>query len=230
MKDIIYIADPKVIAIPIQECHEPLVDIKNDGVLSYGPVPECDLTKDDYTKMRRSVYDKLCKAQADLPQGWRFRLYEAYRSLKVQQMLFEIAYAGVVKRHLEFNEEQCFYETTRLASPVRHFDGSLNIPPHNTGAAVDVEMVTSEGELVDMGMAAKDWLTVHPDLCLTDNPDLSMEVKSNRALLQAVMKAHGFINYPTEWWHFSYGDRYWAYHTGAQYAIYGSVESAFTKA
>jgi len=38
------------------------------------------------------------------------------------------------------------------------------------------------------------------------------------------MQSQGFINYPTEWWHFSYGDRYWAYHQQASYAIYGSYE------
>ncbi|PZS06630.1 MAG: hypothetical protein DLM55_12605 [Acidimicrobiales bacterium] len=32
-----------------------------------------------------------------------------------------------------------------------------------------------------------------------------------------------FINYPTEWWHWSFGDRYWALLTGASVAIYGPV-------
>ncbi|MDT7587682.1 MAG: zinc D-Ala-D-Ala dipeptidase, partial [Pseudonocardiales bacterium] len=31
----------------------------------------------------------------------------------------------------------------------------------------------------------------------------------------------GFVNYPTEWWHWSYGDRYWAIKTTAAAAIYG---------
>ena len=34
----------------------------------------------------------------------------------------------------------------------------------------------------------------------------------------------GFVNYPTEWWHWSYGDRYWALTTGAAAALYGPVE------
>jgi hypothetical protein len=33
----------------------------------------------------------------------------------------------------------------------------------------------------------------------------------------------GLVNYPTEWWHWSYGDRYWALLTGADHAIYGPV-------
>ena len=30
-----------------------------------------------------------------------------------------------------------------------------------------------------------------------------------------VLSAAGLVNYPTEWWHWSYGDRYWALATGA---------------
>jgi D-alanyl-D-alanine dipeptidase len=37
------------------------------------------------------------------------------------------------------------------------------------------------------------------------------------------MQSHDFVNYPMEWWHFSYGDRYWAYHKKALQAIYGPV-------
>jgi len=38
------------------------------------------------------------------------------------------------------------------------------------------------------------------------------------------MTVAGFVNYPTEWWHWSYGDRYWAYATHRSAAIYGPVE------
>ena len=36
----------------------------------------------------------------------------------------------------------------------------------------------------------------------------------------------GLVNYPTEWWHWSYGDRYWALLTGAPAALYGPVGPA----
>ncbi len=31
----------------------------------------------------------------------------------------------------------------------------------------------------------------------------------------------GWSNYPTEWWHWSYGDRYWALTLGRSHAIFG---------
>jgi len=36
------------------------------------------------------------------------------------------------------------------------------------------------------------------------------------------------VNYPTEWWHWSYGDRYWAFVTGAPHALYGPTKCART--
>jgi hypothetical protein len=36
----------------------------------------------------------------------------------------------------------------------------------------------------------------------------------------------GMLNYPTEWWHWSYGDRYWAHATGADTALYGPIHLA----
>src|SRR5579862_6551582 len=95
MDKIIYIADPEIISIPINECDEPLIDITNYNELAYGPPPECELTSGCYTKMRTTIFDKLRLAQKDLPSGWRFRLYEGFRSLQVQQMLFDQEYQRV---------------------------------------------------------------------------------------------------------------------------------------
>ncbi len=100
---IVYIADPEVLAIPIIECNEPLIDLKNQQQLRYGPPPENELTTDCYTKIRKTVYEKLCLAQDDLPNGWYFRLYEGYRSIAVQTMLFEQMYQKVATQHSHKN-------------------------------------------------------------------------------------------------------------------------------
>ena len=96
---------------------------------------------------------------------------------------------------------------------------------HNTGAAVDLEIIDSNGQVIDMGMEIKDWSQVDPDLCLTDCQTLGQSAQKNRKILFDVMSKHDFINYPTEWWHFSYGDRYWAYHKNQRHAIYGPADN-----
>lgn len=220
----INIAAPEVIAIPIIECHEALIDLKQQDIIAYGPVPEHEWTVNDYTKMRKTVYEKLCRAQQQLPHGWRFRVYEGFRSLRVQQMLFDEMYAITQKRYPTLTADALFYETTKLVSPIINADGSRNIPAHNTGGAVDIEMMDEQGGLVDMGMEAKDWQIATPELCMTHSTQVSDLVRQHRELLFALMQAQGFVNYYTEWWHFSYGDRYWAYHQPIKQAIYGSAE------
>ena len=224
MRKIIYITDPKVLAIPIMESNEPLIDIRDYNNLQYGPPPECSLTEKYYTKVRKTVFEKLCQAQTNLPKGWYFRLYEGFRSLQVQQSLFEHEYKRVVARYPNETDKFHFHEATRIVSPVINFDGSQIIPAHNTGGAVDIEVITEGSQLIDMGMAAKDWCNVDPEICLTDCKLISKTAQHNRKLLLEIMQDQGFINYSTEWWHFSYGDRYWAHHQPIKQAIYGSAD------
>ncbi|SUX54583.1 Uncharacterised protein [Chromobacterium vaccinii] len=40
------------------------------------------------------------------------------------------------------------------------------------------------------------------------------------------MRDAGFVNYPSEWWHWSHGDRYWAAVTCAPAALYAAVEES----
>ncbi len=43
-------------------------------------------------------------------------------------------------------------------------------------------------------------------------------------ILSTALTAADLVNYPTEWWHWSYGDRYRALRTGAAAAHYGPRE------
>lgn len=40
-------------------------------------------------------------------------------------------------------------------------------------------------------------------------------------MLGAALSAAGLVNYPTEWWNWSYGDRYWALTAGHPFPLYG---------
>lgn len=60
--------------------------------------------------------------------------------------------------------------------------------------------------------------------CYTDAGNISHEARANRRVLGDALTAAGLVNYPTEWWHWSYGDRYWALATGAGSALYGPRE------
>lgn len=42
---------------------------------------------------------------------------------------------------------------------------------------------------------------------------------NNREIMSKALASIGLINYPTDYWHWSYGDRYWAYQTEQAQAI-----------
>jgi D-alanyl-D-alanine dipeptidase len=219
----LFIAAPEILAISIEENHEPLIDLRTQTNIQFGPSPEIP-NNTDYTKMRRSVYEKLLAAQDMLPNGLRFCLYEALRSISLQERLFQERYNKIKTANPLWNEQEIFSETTRLVSPVINLDGSRNIPPHSTGAAVDVYLINTKGEVLDMGISTADWmLDLDGSLSITNSTKISLEAQQNRKIMNAVLSAVGFVNYPTEYWHWSYGDRYWAYYKNQPCAIYGTV-------
>lgn len=221
---IVLIASPEVIAIPISDNHEPMIDLTEQKDITYGPSPEIP-NNTDYTKMRETVYKKLIKAQSLLPKGLHFCLYEGYRSLSLQKALFDERFAKVKKQHPGWSPEQLFNETTKLVSPVINLDGSPNIPPHSTGGAIDVYLLNDKGEAINMGIHPKDWMSdTTGELSLTASTKISKEAQKNRLIMNHVLEAVGFVNYPTEYWHWSYGDRYWAYHQHKQHAVYSSYK------
>lgn len=211
-------------SILVLECGEPLVDIRREGGLQWGPPPERPETAPDYCWVRREVHRKLLRVQQSLPQGLFLRLYEGFRSLPMQTLLFDEEKARVAAAQPGLSAQQVHEQATILVAPPVQWDGTLNIPPHSTGGAVDIEIVDAAGRVIDFGMEIKDWIHVPAAFCETRHEKLGDTAKANRLLLAQAMQAEGFVNYAREWWHYSYGDRYWAWLTGRPNAIYGPTE------
>lgn len=214
------IADPQILRIPIAHSDEPLIDLRYQTLIAIGPSPEIP-NNQDYTFLRETLYHKLVAAQKRLPPGYHFCLYEGYRSLALQKMIFDKHYANVANKNPTWSKTEVFYETTKLVSPVVNQDGSNNIPPHATGAAIDVYLLDDHGNAMDMGIHPKDWMADEGGvLSLTASHIISPEAQKNRQIMAKALNAEGFVNYPTEYWHWSYGDRYWAFITQHPHALY----------
>ena len=128
-------------------------------------------------QIKKSVYEKLCKAQSDLPTDWYFRIYEGFRSRAVQDMLFKQEYKRAILRYPNDDHTKHFHETTGLVSPVNNLDGSLNIQLIIQGEPLILKLLIIIKKLIDMGMAVKDWNTVDPDLCSTNSHLINSEAK-----------------------------------------------------
>jgi D-alanyl-D-alanine dipeptidase len=217
----ILIADPEVIKIPILENNEGFIDLRQKRQLAYGPSPEVKHNQ-NYTWMRTAIYHKLRKADRMLPKGLHLCIYEAYRSLELQKQLFHNHYQQIRLDHSDWSPAQVFRETTRLVSPVINLNGSKNMPPHASGAAIDIYLIDDEHHPVDMGIHPKDWmLDQDGKLSQTESKAISKKAKQYRQIMARVLADQGLVNYPAEYWHWSYGDRYWALVKHQPYAFYG---------
>ena len=100
----------------------------------------------------------------------------------------------------------------------------LEVAPHVAGAAVDLTLVDAHGDEVDMGSPdRRDPRGVRRCLLVRRARHQPLRPLAPPAALDGAHAASGLVNYPTEWWHWSYGDRYWALTTGAPAAVYGPV-------
>ncbi|MGW2785442.1 M15 family metallopeptidase [Streptomyces populi] len=98
------------------------------------------------------------------------------------------------------------------------------IAPHSTGAAVGLTLVDADGRELDMGTPVNANPEESDGACYSAADGISGRARAHRRLLSDALIAAGLVNYPTEWWHWSYGDRYRALATGAGHALYGPRE------
>jgi zinc D-Ala-D-Ala dipeptidase len=112
------------------------------------------------------------------PMGYGLKVYDGYRPYKVTVAFYE-----------------AYHDTTFVASP---YTGSR----HNRGCAVDLTLIDLKtGRELSMP-TPYDAFTKQASATWTDG--LSEQALRNRKLLQDVMLQHGFVIYPSEWWHFDF--------------------------
>lgn len=215
--EIVLMADPRVAAVPVAESGERLVDVRHDGRLLV------DTRKQDpadaFAHLREGVLARLVTAQTLLPAGLRLLFVEGYRPPSLQRRYFE-EYAGELRAaHPEWSADRIHSAASRYVSPP-------DIAPHSAGAAVDLTLADADGHELDLGTRMNADPEESAGACYTHAPGIGEEARAHRELLGGVLTAAGLVNYPTEWWHWSFGDRYWALATGQPAALYGPKELA----
>ena len=200
------LSDPVIAAVRTEDCGEPVVDVAAD------PRLRTDAREAPHNPLlhhvRSGLRDRLLEAEASLPPGVHLLLVEGYRPPAVQLQQFT-AYADLLRvRYPDWPPEQVRREASRFISPPE-------VAPHCTGGAIDLTLCADDGVELDMGTEVNASPVASADRCYTASPDIPAEAAHNRRLLTTALAAVGLINYPTEWWHWSFGDRYWAYATDA---------------
>lgn len=217
--EVILIGDPRIESIPVEESGDQMVDLS----LEY-PETSFDKNREFVQKIsssisfgRKTIGRMLIEAEAQLPSGFKFLIKECYRPLSVQRNFWESYEAFLRKQNPDWSLSEIYLECSKYIAP-------LSVAPHSTGGAVDLLLTDQNGNWLDMGCR----FNAEPTSCeyktYFHSDKISSQARRNREILGAVMTRVGFVNYPTEWWHWSYGDKYWAYMTNAKTAIFSSLE------
>lgn len=210
----IKINDPEVLRVPVKVNGEVLVEILNlpRVYLPSGIKTNIGITDSKNMLVRESVREMLKNALNELPKGHGFVFIEGYRSYYMQKGLFEKECA----RQSQLNPNMSTEEISRCAT--QYVSNPDVYSPHITGSAIDLAIVDERKEMLDMGN-----MFVYNDSANSDYQGLTKEQVVNRELLKTVMGGVGFVNYPYEWWHWSYGDKYWGFITNNS-AFYDGVK------
>ena len=218
VKDFLSIGDSTVRRVAVRECHDPMVDLSELGFTIDHTRKQISNRSRHFSKVRSTVALKLRIAADRLPPHLGFLIKEGYRPAKRQMVSYEN-----VKNHLrttypELTEGQVVEETDKLCAPI-------DVAPHPTGAAVDLTLRNVEtGEELDLGTEYNAIPLETDNATFSDATNIGAEAAELRRILHSAMTSAAFVNYPSEWWHWSYGDKYWAATLNRPHALYGFVD------
>jgi D-alanyl-D-alanine dipeptidase len=197
------LSSPRVAAVPVRDAGESLVRLDAD----FGPARAW---------VRQGLAQRLAAAQEVLPADVRLRVVEGHRPVR-QQRSIVAAYATQLRRlHPGLPDAELRRLTSRFVSPVQ-------VAPHVAAAAVDLTLVDRQGAELDMGTPIDATPEQSGGACYFAAKGVDPDARARRDLMAKALSGAGLVNYPTEWWHWSYGDRYWALMTTAPAALYGPV-------
>lgn len=220
MTPLLLMGDPRVAAVPVVECGDDLIDTRE--VAGLESTPDENPQNAAYAFVRRAVADRLVGAQTALPTGVRLLITEGYRPYEQQELYFNRRKQRLMDEDPRLPEQDAILRASAFVSPPE-------VAPHVSGAAVDLTLIDELGHQLDMGTAIDVGPEESDGACYFDAENITVEARHNRDLLAAALTQAGLVNYPTEWWHWSYGDRYWALMTGHSHAIFGPIQRMATE-
>ena len=190
-------------------------------------------------KVRNEVKERLDRAQRTLntnPDTSHLQLVvvDGYRRIDVQGKLFNAYSQYVKKEHPELSGDALITEARKMVSEAPADPEILrkSPPPHSTGGAVDVVLVSKDkidttsdywlhDAMVPFGARFDEMMnpdyrderseTTFYEKKLADGAELNAadrEALENRRMLYHAMKDVGFSNFFTEFWHYDFGNQF----------------------
>ncbi|RYG49196.1 dipeptidase [bacterium] len=205
-----------LLPIPIQESGEPLVRYRELSPDLIEDRPRFHYRREPYAREGLAV--RLGQANAWLMEReYRLLILECWRPPFIQRRMFQAVEADLRQRFPDLEGDAFRALVEQYSAPM---DPDVP-PPHTTGGAVDLWLGDREGNELDL-TSPYEWRD--PAGFAFDAPGLSETARKHRELLAEALVPLGVTNYPSEYWHWSYGDQGWAYRGDHSHAIYGAVQ------
>lgn len=207
-----------LISVSVADNGDPMVVLDPAGIKNGYRQDMSDMTTalGNRIILRNTASQMLNDAQKRLREkNENYSLYVTYgyRSLEVQTTKFRTIVSTIAKKRFFVNPIDLYEE-------VHRFIAVPTVAGHPTGGAVDITIVDSAEKLIDFGSPLYDLRSKN---CYVYTPNITKRALKNRLLLRECMMGAGFAPFDGEWWHFSYGDREWAFYYKKSKAIYGQL-------
>lgn len=164
--------------------------------------------------VRKTIAEMLLKAQRELQRQFpNLSLYitYGYRSLEIQTQLF-------LK---ELSSQKYFTNPVELYEETHRYVAVPSVAGHPTGGAIDIIIKDlNTNRVIDFGAKQYDFSNKK---CYVFTTSISKRAIKNRLLLRNILLSVGFAPFDGEWWHFSYGDREWAFYYKKKKTIYNQI-------
>lgn len=165
--------------------------------------------------LRQTVAEMLENAAHSLEPAYKIAVVDAWRPFQRQVRIYQWMHANLMVAKPDISHAAARRMLCRFVAPI-----DQKAPPgHTTGAAVDVNLLDSNGKLLD---------TVSPFKRLDGAPTfvfgLDPTAHDNRMVLVQAMLGAGFSNCRDEWWHYSYGDAGWAVRMDRKECCYTRID------
>lgn len=166
--------------------------------------------------VRQTIADKLQKISENLKRdypNYKLKIVYGFRHPEIQKLYFEKRKESVRTNNLDISEN----DLNEITHSMTAFPETAG---HPTGGAVDITITTNLGDL-DMGTDISDFSD--PEKIKTYSKNITKDQESNRKKLHDFMIAENFAPFYGEWWHFSYGDKEWAWFYDKENALYNQI-------
>lgn len=168
--------------------------------------------------VRKNVANKLVLIADSLPKNYKLKIFDAWRPYSVQKELY-YKYRRILRTTFPDKDEKEFNDIVKsfVSFPVINKTQPF---VHSTGGAVDLTLTYNDIEL-DMG-SKFDELTERSNTTFYETNNINIDAKKNRRMLYNTMIKFGFTNLPSEWWHYDFGDGFWAFYNNT-FPLYSGI-------